>query len=334
MAFSDDGQYLVTTATRSATVWKTIFGNEVAQLSHPDTTVGSVAFSPDGKRMVTAAGTSARIWSVADSRELYRLAHDTDVEDVSFTADGQSIVTVTRPAPEGDSKTCVHVWAADSRTQRSRFCQEHSASSLDDNGGHVVLGLDGSMDIRSIADGTRIAGLKDVPHLGFQSAVAVSSRRRHAAAVSGLSSDYELYLVDLGSDAKPTVIAVKGYVRRLAFSADERLLAAASDEAIILWSADDGRELKRVELPRGANSVAFSADGSHLASGGRDQTVRVWQVPSLREVARFELGGNVNAVVFNPDMQLVAAASSDRTARVWRWRSIRLATRVAGSAEI
>jgi WD40 repeat protein len=88
-----------------------------------------------------------------------------------------------------------------------------------------------------------------------------------------------------------------------------------------LWEIASGKEIGRMPLTADMSSIAFSADGQHLATAGRDQTVRVWEIPAFTEVARFEMGGVVSRVVFSPDMQLVAAASSDRTARVWRWKT-------------
>jgi len=57
------------------------------------------------------------------------------------------------------------------------------------------------------------------------------------------------------------------------------------------------------------NSVAFSANGKILASGGRDGAVRLWEVATGRELACFwEKGHSSSAVAFSPDGKTLAVA--------------------------
>ncbi|KAH7118230.1 hypothetical protein B0J13DRAFT_486896 [Dactylonectria estremocensis] len=66
-------------------------------------------------------------------------------------------------------------------------------------------------------------------------------------------------------------------------------------------------------------SVAFSPDGTLVASASYDQTVRLWH--SNDGACMQELKGHKNSVLsvaFSPDGTLVASASRDRTVRLWR----------------
>jgi WD40 repeat protein/subtilase family serine protease len=67
------------------------------------------------------------------------------------------------------------------------------------------------------------------------------------------------------------------------------------------------------------NSVAFSPDGSLIASGSWDLTIKLWRV-SDGALVRTLTGhmGDVNSVAFSPDGSLLASGSWDRTIRLWR----------------
>jgi WD40 repeat protein len=86
-----------------------------------------------------------------------------------------------------------------------------------------------------------------------------------------------------------------------------------------LWDAASGRELSRLEGHQdGVNSVAFSPDGTRLASGGNDGTVRLWDAASGRELWRLEgHQGGVRSVAFSPDGTRLASGGDDGTVRLW-----------------
>jgi WD40 repeat protein/serine/threonine protein kinase len=67
------------------------------------------------------------------------------------------------------------------------------------------------------------------------------------------------------------------------------------------------------------NSVAYSPDGTLLASAGADNVIRLWDAASRQAVGE-PLSGHtntINRVAFSPDGTLLASASADNTVRLW-----------------
>ncbi|KUN32428.1 hypothetical protein AQJ11_02560 [Streptomyces corchorusii] len=65
-------------------------------------------------------------------------------------------------------------------------------------------------------------------------------------------------------------------------------------------------------------AMAFSADDSLLAVGGRDRTVRLWDMRLREEIALLEgCEDDVSKISFSPDGRLLVASDESGTARLW-----------------
>jgi WD40 repeat protein len=105
-------------------------------------------------------------------------------------------------------------------------------------------------------------------------------------------------------------------IRSVAFSpVDDSLLASAGGDTVKLWNrnAPDTSAILRLErYTDDVQSIAFSADGERLATGGPNGVV-LWNVPERSFIETFDYDAAV--VAFSPDGQRIAEAAYDL--RLW-----------------
>lgn len=66
------------------------------------------------------------------------------------------------------------------------------------------------------------------------------------------------------------------------------------------------------------NDIAFTTDGSRLATGGGDGTIRIWDPESGDNLLSLDGHiGAISSVAFNPAGTQLATAGVDGTVRIW-----------------
>ncbi len=111
------------------------------------------------------------------------------------------------------------------------------------------------------------------------------------------------------------------HFKAIALSPDGQLFASCRDQDDDIRVIDTKAQ-KRVATIWGHTNtvtcVAFSTDGSLLASCGDDATVRIWELATGKEFRRFEgHEADVDCVLFGPSSKELFSGSLDGTVRVW-----------------
>jgi eukaryotic-like serine/threonine-protein kinase len=136
--------------------------------------------------------------------------------------------------------------------------------------------------------------------------VRFSPDGRLLATASGDSNSTSVKVWNAATGAENlSLLGHTARVRGLDFSPDGKLIATGSrDGTIRIWSAVDGRELKRFVVeqagePNEIEDLHFTPDGNKLLTAGK-ATSRVWDVVLGRILVKFAEGGSWAAAV-SPD---------------------------------
>lgn len=163
-------------------------------------------------------------------------------------------------------------------------------------------------------------------------------RRQSGPAAGGLPgpafSGYRAGRTVVRHDAERLrITALPGYVNRLAFSPDSRLLLFGDgDGVLVLTAAEDGRVIRCISAHTwGIRGVVFAPEGHAVLSCGDDGTIRLHAVADGSELRCLHgHDGAVLAAAIAPDGSRVLSLGADGTVRLWDLHSGRETRRFAG----
>lgn len=318
MAFSPDGERLLTGSfdPPSATTWDVgvTGGAEVA--TYPVDTEGyaGLDYTADGDRLVVGTGAGeATVRDTATGTVVQRMGPHAGMPadtirttySVDVSPDGSLIATT------GADET-MSVW--DARTGAEVFTRGVDAVGADaDSGGEVVV-LDRAGQL--LATRTTVVGefLTDVEFSPAGQLLAFAS----APYVGYRETPLDVEVWDWQRDEVVLRIPLAGGEPALSFHPDGDRIVVAQGEKATVVGVPSGAELTVMIGHSAANvAVAYSPDGSRIATGHEDGAVRVWDAESGQPVTVLRgQATRIKTVVFSPDSTRLAASDSEATVRV------------------
>ncbi len=286
--------------------------------------VTSVAFDDDGDRLVSGClDKDLKLWNVKTGECL----HTFQPEEAPYGSnDSVSSVAVS---PNGKLIASAHGWGVRVwNLETGKILQriesggnpECDAVAFSPDGTLLAL-PDSGVQLWNVDSETTDSMLKD--SYGSGAAVAFSPDGSRLATVG----DGSIKLWDLESGQCRRTIKPKTrpapQFKDVAFSPDGSQIAAAaatgSGGLAFVWDVTTGETVHTLTGHRAwVNSVAFSPDGSYLASGGSDRKVTIWDTETGKSVHTLDgKSGYVESVSFSPDGSLIAAGFQNQVVKVW-----------------
>ena len=322
-AFSPDGSRIVTlNEDGTARVWDAVTGKPVTRPLVHQARVNTANFSPDGTRVLTtSADKTARVWDAATGQQVtHQLVHQGEVQSAAFSPDGTRVVTAS-------SDKTARVW--DATGHKTNLLP----GPLEHPGGVEIVAFS--------PDGALIATA------GTDMAARVWDAATGKLLTRPLVHPAKVESVEFSSDGG-RVLTVSGSLGRAWDTTTGTLLSGPfhrepqDDESnssrtryVSRWSGDSvslndfvtHKPVSALEHAENIESVAFSPDGTRVATASRDKTARVWDAMTGKPVtAALEHEEAVVRVAFSPDSTRVVTASTDKTARVWDAKTGKLLT--------
>jgi WD40 repeat protein len=244
-----------------------------------------VAFSPDSNYLA-AGGETLKVWDGTTCQEIYTLSgHTKEVTCVAFSPDGTRLVSASKD-------NTVKIWDLTTGKELLTFTAHPSASAK------VAISK-----VVFSPDGTRLAtsGYGDPTGVRIWDAATGVLLRTLQEPGSGLGGC-------------------------VAFSPDwGRFTAAGAGRGtlVTVWDTMTGQLIHELHGHTDiVRAVAFTPDGTRIASAGTDRIMKIWDARTGQELLSLESNSanyeaNTGSVAFSPDGTRLASAGLEGTIKIW-----------------
>jgi len=281
IAFSPDGSLLASgEVDKKVRLWDSSNGKQVALLEGHTKQVAAVAFSPDGKTLYSGGyDRTIRLWDVATGKQKEVQGPDPakgqlgpNIDNmVAFFAPDTSVLV---------SGSCIYLWDLREKKERGyEYLIQHNWYAFEPDG---------------------------------KSLWAVSAKKGD----TGVSFEYfKRFDVKAGKVTDFWQGTKGASYERIALSEDggrAAVIDAGGDGdkwKIEIWDLASKQRISAPGFhPQGVNGMAFTKDGTALATASLDKTVLFWEVKSGKELARYALDQGLMGLAFSPNGKRMATA--------------------------
>ncbi|THV92927.1 WD40 repeat-like protein, partial [Aureobasidium pullulans] len=265
-----------------------------------------ITFSPDGNLLaVVGVSESLELFDTATGSPLSILGCHKSVHSIEFSPDGTVLAT-------GSQDHTIKLWDVSIGSTHDILGTSVTTT--------VTISPRGKFMTSYQADSIKLWSTH-TGHLELEGhAVAFNENEDMVAR----ALHHTISLQNLGTGAPPLMLdGHAALVSKLAFSADNKLLASASsDQTVNLWNAETGLLWRKFSCTQTISEVVFLPNNKLLAILSTNNTVELWSMITGRSYWKLHTPEGLLRVrvMFSPDGVLLASVSRDTAnwmSRVW-----------------
>jgi len=279
--------------------------------------VEAAEISPDSKLVVSGAkfGYAVILWRAADGTIIWEKAHDSEVECVTFSPDGNRIAT-------GGEDYFVRIWdTEDGNIIRSI---EHPGAldgiAWSNNGEILAAGTEGGDLYLWNTDDFTLLGKVNVGStinsIQFNQAddkVLVAGNVKTPDPETGerITTGFATLLQVNDLETLVQYEGAEASVKSIRMTSDEKYVATGCfDNRVRVFDFNTGELIKTFHEPYRVEAVAFTPDGHFLLSGGHDRVIRFYRMSDLDLVHTIPTP-RTEYIDFSDDGRLMLTAHED-----------------------